>query len=585
MNADLRIMPSPSWAKNYSRGRNARAFRFVLTALSLLFGSVLIGWQRSDASRPTVSVQVLAFNDFHGYLEPVTGPNGLINTTVAGGAQYLATHLKNAIARNPNSIVVAAGNLIGGSPLVSALFHDEPAIESMNAMNLSVTSVGNHEFDDGWQELLRMEKGGCHPTDGCQDGDGFAGSRFQYLSANVIAFRAPKPGPLFPPVTVRTVGGVKIGFIGEVLRSTPQVVLPSNIRSLTFLDEATTANQYAERLRQQGVNAIVLLIHEGGRQRSDESTLDPNGCANFSGAIEDIARKLSPAIKVVISGHTHRFYNCTIAGHSVTSAGSFGRMFTRLELTLDPSKGTIVGVSATNEIVTRDVAPDPEQTAIIEKYKALAAPLSNRIIGSVTADIKRDINRSGESALGDVVADSQLASAASTTTGGAAVAFTNIGGVRADLVATAPAVTRAPRDVTYGELFAVQPFGNVITVMTMTGAAIARALEQQFDNPGAGQHTFLQVSRGFTYRYTLNAQGGQHVESGSIKLGGRVIAPTDRVRVAVNGFLVSGGDGFTAFERGTNRVGGGVDIHALVEYFQSHSPVSAGQLDRIVRTD
>jgi 5'-nucleotidase len=539
----------------------------------------------ADGRRGSVKVQLLAINDFHGNLEPPSGTGALIGSTESGGAEYLATHLKNAVSQNPNSIIVAAGDLIGASPLLSGLFHDEPTIESMNAMNLAVSSVGNHEFDEGWQELVRMQKGECHRTDGCQDGDGFSGARFQYLSANVLQHRPPRPAPLLPATTIRTIAGVKIGFIGETTRGTPQLVTSSGVQGLTFLDEASTANAYASRLQRQGVNAIVLLIHEGGRQSTENGVLDPNGCENFSGPIDDIARKLSASIKVIISGHTHRFYNCNIGGHLVTSAASLGRLFTRVTLTIDRSKGTITDASATNEVVTRDVAKDPEQTRIIQKYDAVSGPISARIVGSITSNIRRGLNRAGESALGDVIADAQLAAASSKDRGGAIVAFMNIGGIRSELVGTESGSGGSPRQVTYGELFAVQPFGNVVTVLTMTGEDIKRVLEQQFDNPVPGQHEILQVSQGFTYRYALNAQPGDRVDPASIKIGGRLIGPTDRVRVTANNFLVAGGDGFTAFAEGRGKVGGVPDIDALAEYFKAHSPVRPGPQDRIVRTD
>jgi len=555
--------------------------RFVLVALpvAVLAAATAASQGRGPA---TVTVQLLAINDFHGNLDPPAGANGLIGRTPAGGAQYLATHLKNAIARNPNAIVVAAGDLIGASPLVSALFHDEPTIESLNAMNLAVTSVGNHEFDHGQAELRRMQKGGCHPSDGCQDGDGFAGARFEYLSANVVEQVGQKSAPFFPPTTIRTIGGVKIGFIGETLRNTPRIVSPTGVRGLTFLDEATTANAYAAELKQQGVRAIVLLIHEGGVQ-SDNA--DPNGCRGFTGAIARIAERLSPDIKVVISGHTHQFYNCTIAGHTVTSASSFGRMFTRIEMKLNPADGTITDVSARNEPVTRSVAKDRGQTQLIDRYAAVAAPIANRIVGSVTGDITRAANRAGESALGDIITDAQLASASPADKGGAVVAFTNSGGIRADLIASTRTGTERPGQITYSELFIVQPFSNAMIVQTLTGRMIKRVLEQQFGGLAVGTNRILQVSNGFTYSYRLDAPAGQHVVPDSIKVGGRVIGPDERVRVATNQFLADGGDGFTVFREGTDQLGGDIDVDALVAHFRSHSPVSPGTRNRIIRLD
>ena len=551
----------------------------VALPVAALAAAAAAGQERSSAS---ITVQLLAINDFHGNLEPPTGSNGLIGRTPAGGAEYLATHLKNAIARNPNSIIVAAGDLIGASPLVSALFHDEPTIESMNAMNLAVSSVGNHEFDRGQDELRRMQAGGCHPSDGCQDGDGFDGASFQYLSANVVQQVGEQSAPLFPATAIRTVAGVKIGFIGETLKNTPRIVTPTGVRGLTFLDEATTANAYAAELKQQGVKAIVLLIHEGGVQSPNT---EPNGCRGFSGAIARIAEKLSPDIKVVISGHTHQFYICTIAGHSVTSASSFGRMITRIDLNIDRTDDTITRVSATNEPVGRGAAKDPGQTRIIAKYAARAAPIANRVVGSVTDDIRRAANRAGESALGNLIADAQLASTSPADKGGAVVAFTNAGGIRADLVADSRSGTEEPGQTTYSELFTVQPFSNVMTVQTLTGSMIKRLLEQQFGGLAAGTTRILQVSRGFTYSYRVNAPPGQHVSSASIRIGGRVIGRNDRVRVATNGFLADGGDGFTVFREGTDQLGGDIDVDALVMYFQTQSPVRPSSRNRIVRLD
>lgn len=529
-----------------------------------------------------VTIQLLAINDFHGNLQPPTGSNGLVGRTPAGGAEYLATHLKSHMARNPNSIIVAAGDLIGAAPLISALFHDEPTIESLNAMNLAVTSIGNHEFDRGPDELRRMQTGGCHASDGCQDGDGFAGARFQYLSANVVAQTGQQSAPLFPPTAIRTIAGVKIGFIGETLRNTPRIVTPTGVRGLTFLDEATTANAYAAELKQQGVKAIVLLIHEGGEQSANPN---PNGCNGFSGAIGRIAEKLSPDIKVVISGHTHQFYNCTIAGHSVTSAGSFGRMITRIDVNIDAADDTITGVSATNEVVGRRVAKDPVQTRLIARYAALSAPIANRVAGTVTGDIGRASTRAGESALGDAIADAQLASASPAEKGGAVVAFVNPGGIRADVVANNRTGNEQPGEITYSELFVVQPFNNVMMVETLTGDMIKRLLEQQFGGLTAGATRILQVSSGFTYSYKLNAPAGQHVAPGSIKIGGRVIGPNERVRVTTNGFLASGGDGFTIFREGSDQLGGDIDLDALVAYFKTHSPVGPGPRNRIIRQD
>ena len=529
----------------------------------------------------TVVVQLLAINDFHGNLEPPNGGDGRVNAIPAGGAEYLATHLARARAENPRSIVVSAGDVVGASPLLSSVFHDEATIETMNAMQLSVSSVGNHEFDEGPLELLRMKRGTCHPVDGCSPVGRFRGARFDYLSANVV--RSDTRATLFPPVTVRKIGGVKIGFIGETLQGTPQVVSASAIKGLTFLDEASTANAYAEQLKRQGVHAIVLLIHQGGRQ-APAGDLDPNGCERFTGGIEPVLQTLSADIPVVISGHSHEVYNCRINGHLVTNAGSYGRGVTRITLEINRASGRIVNASAINETVSRDVPRDPAVTTILDRYRALVDARAGRVAGSISADIVRRANEAGESPLGDIVADAQLAATRSLPDGGAVVAFTNFGGLRSDLVSN-PQGSAKPGDVTFGDLFAVQPFGNVVTLMTITGETLVRLLEQQFDNPRPGARRMLQVSDGLTYRYRATATAGQHIDPESIRVQGRRIGTTDRLRVAASEFLIGGGDRFTAFGDADDIVGVTADVDAFAAYLREHSPVAPGPQNRIERID
>jgi 5'-nucleotidase len=548
----------------------------ALAALSLAIGSGI----RTQSPASTVSVQLLAINDFHGNLEPPSGANGLINATPAGGAAYLAAHLARDAAQNPNSIIVSAGDVVGASPLVSSLSHDEATIEAMNAMHLAISSVGNHEFDHGVPELLRLQRGGCHPVDGCS-GDRFSGARFEYLSANVVD--KATGAPLLPATAVRTIGGITIGFIGETLRGTPAIVSPAATKGLGFLDEAETANAYAARLKQQGVQVMVLLVHQGGRQQASGRDLDPNGCVNFNGtAIESIVDKLSADIQVVVSGHSHQFYNCRFGERLVTSAGSFGRMITRIDLSIDRASGRLVRANANNEVVTRDVPADPAVSRIVAKYAKNAETKAAVVVGTVTAEIPRRQNDAGESPLGDVVADTILEAARAPENGGAVVAFMNSGGIRADIVARAAQPGVAAGTVRYRDLFAVQPFGNVVAVVTMTGEAIRRVLEQQFE---AARPNMLQVSRGFTYRYRSSAPAGQHVERESIVINGRRIAAGDRVRVASLDFLLDGAGGFPLFREGTDRIVVVADIDAMVAYFKAHSPVAPGAADRIVKID
>ncbi|MGZ8199802.1 MAG: metallophosphoesterase [Methylosarcina sp.] len=404
--------------------------RKFLAGLTVLIGaSVLPLFLASCGHSGKVDVQILAVNDFHGHLEPPEGSSGRIGTVSAGGGEYLATHIKNLRAHNPNTVLVSAGDMIGSSPLLSALFHDEPTIEAFNRMGLDFNAVGNHEFDEGMAELLRMDEGGCHPKDGCRDGDGFAGADFQYLAANVV--RKKNGRTLFPAYKIRSFEGVKIAFIGMTLEGTPTIVLPSGVAGLNFLDEAETVNALVPQLKSQGVKAIVVLIHEGGAQVAPEPY---NGCMGLSGAIIDIVNRFNPEVDVVISGHTHKAYNCVINNKLVTSAASFGRLVTNIDLTIDRGSGDVISYTANNEIVTRDVPKDGFISALIDKYKAIARPLASRPIGLIAADITRDGNFAGESALGDVIADSQLHATAPAGLGGSVAAFMNPGGIRVDLL-------------------------------------------------------------------------------------------------------------------------------------------------------
>ena len=525
-----------------------------------------------------VAVQLLAFNDFHGNLEPPSGSSGKItlpdNTAVdAGGAAYFATHLAALRAENPNTLVVSAGDLIGASPLISGLFHDEPTIELMNKLGLDYNAVGNHEFDEGWQELLRMQKGGCHPIDGCQDGTPFPGAAFEFLAANVLVQEEPAIS-LLPSYAIRSVDGVKIGLIGMTLEGTPDIVNPLGLAGLTFVDEAARANALVPELKAQGVETIVVLLHEGGLQTG---TFDQ--CVGISGPIVAIAAALDPEIDVLITGHTHAAYNCVLGGRIVTSAASFGRLITDIDLEISAKSGDVVAASAANVIVTRELA-DPGVGSFVGDYKALVAPLANKPIGTITATLERfpPPNGPGISTMGLVAADAQLDATEDVMLGAAEIAFMNPGGVRADLVyAAAP---NEPKDgvVTYGEIFTVQPFGNSLVVMTLTGAQIKQLLEQQFQN---GLERVLQPSAGFTYAWSKSAMFGKKVDPASMKLGGVVIDPAKSYRVTVNSFLAAGGDGFSVLVQGTDRIGGALDLDALEAYFAAHSPVSPPPLDRV----
>ncbi len=567
-------------------GRAAWRARATAVATVLAFTTVALGGageavpgrsqstgRPQDKGRPPgqlVDVQLLALNDFHGNLEP---PGGMIAGTPAGGAEYLASHIRQLEATNRNTMVVSAGDLIGASPLLSALFHDEPTIEAMNRIGLDLNAVGNHEFDEGAAELLRMQQGGCHPADGCLDGDGFAGAEFEFLAANVV--RTDTGRTLLPSYQIRKFQGAKVAFIGMTLEGTPSIVTPSGVAGLEFRDEAETVNALVPELRRRGVESIVVLLHEGG--------LQPGGideCNGISGSVVDIVERMSDAVDVVVSGHTHQAYKCQIGGKLVTSASSFGRVLTDIDLTIDKGSGDVVMARADNLVVTRDVPKASDVTQLLDKYRQLAAPLTNRVIGSVTADITRAANTAGESALGEVIADAQLAATDGPGEGGAAVAFMNAGGIRADL-SYAPSGSERPGEVTYGEAFTVQPFGNTLVTVTLAGAQLDTLLEQQWC--GQPYPRVLQVSSGFTYTWDATRPACDRVDASSIRINGVPVDPTDTYRITVNSFLADGGDNFRVLIQGTDRLGGPLDLDALQAYFQANSPVSPGARDRISR--
>ena len=560
-----------------------RRLRGALLAVCVLAAMTVVPSAVGDNQPPlimdksVVEVQILALNDFHGNLLPPSGSSGRVGTVDAGGAAYLATHVKTLEQANRNSIVVSAGDLIGASPLLSALFHDEPTIEAMNQIGLDINAVGNHEFDEGTNELLRMQNGGCHPTDGCLDGDGFAGADFQFLAANVVSEATGQT--LFAPYTIRNFNGAKIAFIGMTLEGTPLIVSPSGVAGFDFLDEADTVNALIPELVAQDVGAVVVVVHEGGQP----AALDIDGCNGVSGPIVDIVNRLDDRVDLVISGHTHQPYNCVIDGKPVTSAFSFGRLVTDIDMRVDRAKKQVTAITIDNKIVTRDVAADTGITALIDRYNAIAAPIANRVIGSITADITRTANTAGESALGDVIADGQLDATDDPGFGDAVVAFMNPGGIRADLTYASSPAGEGDGNVTYGEMFTVQPFGNSLVTMTLTGAQIERLLEEQFAPCTLGTNRILQVSEGFAYTWNAAGETCDKVDPALITINGVPVDPLASYRVTVNSFLADGGDSFPILTQGTNRLGGEVDTDAFEKYFAANSPVPPGPQNRITR--
>ncbi|TKT01520.1 bifunctional metallophosphatase/5'-nucleotidase [Streptomyces lasalocidi] len=586
-------MPATSQS-NPSRGR--RTFRMLAAAITLASAGALAAALPADAhdskhSRPLPSryqdVQLLSFNDLHGNLEPPSGSSGRVTelqadgttkTIDAGGVEYLATHLRQARQGHPYSVTAAGGDMVGASPLISGLFHDEPTIEALNKLDLDVTSVGNHEFDEGAKELGRLQNGGCHPTDGCYTDTPFEGADFPYLAANVLNEKTGKP--ILKPYWVWKKKDVKIGFIGVTLEGTPGIVSAEGVKGLTFKDEVETINKYAKVLQRQGVKSIVALIHEGGFPASTAYNYDcdaPGAGAGISGPIVDIAKNVTPAVDALVTGHTHNAYVCTIndpAGRPrmVTSASSFGRLYTDTTLTYDRFTGDIArtAVKSANHVVTRDVPKAPDMTQLISKWNTLAAPIGNRPIGYISADVP---NTGTESPMGDLIADAQLAYGKQLDPE-TDLALMNPGGVRAGLTYAAKA-GEGDGVVTYAEGFTVQPFANTVNLQDFTGAQVIQALKEQVSGANAAAPKILQPSSGLTYTLDLTKSGADRVVTDSIRLNGAPIDPAATYRVATNSFLAGGGDGFTTLGLGTNDLVGADDLAALAQYLTAGSSATS----------
>ncbi|RAL23125.1 bifunctional metallophosphatase/5'-nucleotidase [Lujinxingia litoralis] len=517
-----------------------------------------------------VNLRIIAFNDFHGALE---GPSGKVRvdgeSVETGGAAYLAAHIAAERQAADHALVLAAGDLIGASPLISALLHDEPTIEVMNALGLDASAVGNHEFDEGYQELLRINEGGCHPTAGCREGYTYQGPEFSYLAANVHI--TGEEDSLLPPYIIRDFDGVKVAIIGMTLEDTPSAVVPTAVEGLSFGDEVETVNALLPELEAAGVATAIVLLHEGGSVTGDSD--DISACDEVEGPIIPIAEAMPPLVSVILTGHTHEAYLCEFGGKLVTGAKSFGRVITAIDMTIDRQTGEVLSRSARQRAVTRDVEPAAEVASIIEDYAAIANPLAERTVGQLTSEFSRERDASGQSPLGMVIADAQLAATASAEVGNAQIAFINPGGIRASLAPDAEG------NISFAALHTAQPFGNTLVTMTLTGSQLHELLEQQWINPDRTH--MLGVSRGFSYTWDASAPRGERVDPASITLHGEPLKMDENYRVTVNNFLSTGGDGFAVLPRGTERVVGPIDLDALVTYVETSGPLSAPEETRV----
>ncbi len=562
--------------------------------------------QNSSATQPerqNQSINILAFNDFHGNLEPPkrfieaedpTDTNKSVRIPV-GGVSYFADAINKLRAQYPNNAVVSAGDLISASPLTSSLFLDEPTIETMNEIKIDFNAVGNHEFDRGTDELRRLQNGGCQQyttTKPCQINKDFAGAKFNFLAANVSLKADPKR-TLFPAYKIKRYGNIPVAFIGLTLEATPTIVSAAGIKDVDFHDEAETVNSLIPELKKQGVEAIVVVVHEGV---APSTKFNAKTCAGLSGPLTGILDRLDTAVDVVVSGHTHQSYICDYSTLNpqkpflLTSAGQYGTAITNIKLELDGKTGDVIKKDAQQVPIQSEAYTSgtttvnltnlyekfnktPSIEAILDKYRQAVTTISARIVGTATTVINRNAAESGETALGNLIADAQQAAALTASNQGSDFTLMNPGGVRADLQ------TNSNNQITFGDVFAVQPFGNSIVTLSLTGQQIRELLEQQWSGANADRPRILQPSKELSYAYKKDATAVPRATQ--IMISGQALMDSKSYRVTVNSFIADGGDNFTVLTKGTNRVGGGQDVDALEKYINQNSPVQAPETNRI----
>ena len=571
----------------------------MLNAALLAAPLWLVGCATPTPTQP-FDVKLIGFNDYHGNLQSPGSfaPNLAVpaaQRVPVGGAAHIAAHVNRLKAQNPNHVVVGAGDMIGATPLISSLFHDEPSVETLNRIGLEFNAVGNHEFDKGSAELLRLQRGGCKldaqgrvDLNSCQGAKvgtpvPFEGAKFQWLSANVVVTATGQT--LLPAYGIKRFQGVPVAFIGMTLKDTPGIVIPTGVAGLEFRDEAATVNALVPQLRAQGIEAIVVLVHEGGVQSG--SLQDINECAgNLQGTpIARIVGQLDDAVDLVLSGHTHAAYNCRLPNAKgraipVSSANAFGRVLSDIDLKLDPATRDISAVQVTNRLVDHGIPPEPVVAGVVRGYEALVAPRAAVIIGSITTELPNNaVDAACNMPAGELIADAQLAATAAPAFGGAAIALMNRGGVRTPGFTYKQRASEGDGNVTYGEAFTTQPFGNSLVTLTLNAQQIKDVLEQQFAGCRGQLPTATRLmipSAGFKYRWNGAKACGERIHSVTltrdgrsetlVDAGGRVPEPAREYRVTVNSFLASGGDSFGVFTGGKAPLGGALDIDALVDY-------------------
>lgn len=579
------------------------ALGFIVLALTACNDNDDQNSSATQTERQNQSINILAFNDFHGNLEPPkrfieaedpTDTNKSVRIPV-GGVSYFADAINKLRAQYPNNAVVSAGDLISASPLTSSLFLDEPTIETMNEIKIDFNAVGNHEFDRGTDELRRLQNGGCQQyttTKPCQINKDFAGAKFNFLAANVSLKADPKR-TLFPAYKIKRYGNIPVAFIGLTLEATPTIVSAAGIKDVDFHDEAETVNSLIPELKKQGVEAIVVVVHEGV---APSTKFNAKTCAGLSGPLTGILDRLDTAVDVVVSGHTHQSYICDYSTLNpqkpflLTSAGQYGTAITNIKLELDGKTGDVIKKDAQQVPIQSEAYTSgtttvnltnlyekfnktPSIEAILDKYRQAVTTISARIVGTTTTVINRNAAESGETALGNLIADAQQAAALTASNQGSDFTLMNPGGVRADLQ------TNSNNQITFGDVFAVQPFGNSIVTLSLTGQQIRELLEQQWSGANADRPRILQPSKELSYAYKKDATAVPRATQ--IMISGQALMDSKSYRVTVNSFIADGGDNFTVLTKGTNRVGGGQDVDALEKYINQNSPVQEPETNRI----
>ncbi|WP_371763566.1 bifunctional UDP-sugar hydrolase/5'-nucleotidase [Massilia sp.] len=535
----------------------SRPFALALGAALLLSGCA------SAPVRP-LEINLVALNDFHGNLEPskytYTPPGSTQPRTIqAGGIDVLKGALDTFRKDDPDLLFVAAGDLVGASPAASSMFADEPSIEALNRMGLVASSLGNHEFDQGPKELLRQQHGGCdspRPAKACRLSPDFKGAGFTWLATNVVDAQTGKT--LVPGWRIVDVKGVKVGLIGAVLHDLASVTIASSIKGLAIEDEAASINAVLPAMRAQGAQVFVVLIHEGGFA---DQPYDKADCDTLHGPIVAITKQLDPAIRLVISGHSHTGYLCKVDGKVVTQADAYGHLLSRIRLTLDPATKAVQDIQVRNVVMAPDAfQPDASLSAYLADVRAKSRAELAKPVARVQGALSRKENPAGESVLGGVIAD---AAVAATRDQGAQVGFMNPGGIRKDLETGEGGI------VSFGQAQAVLPFGNTLVVMDLTGAQLRRVLEQQWDRPAASSPSILAVSSSLTYDWDGTQPVGRR--TANVMVDGKALDDDKVYRVVANNFLAEGGDNIPMFAKGTRRVETGLrDLDALIAYLQTH---------------